>query len=84
MTTRSGMFITHPTTILNEEEEAVSEKLVEVYHTIMHDWELNANSGELAQAVHTFQLFIMKHALQRRGDTHWSSEWYGKDENETS
>ena len=76
----TSMFITHPTTILNEEEEELSNKLLQVYETIVHNWELNANSGELAQAMHTFQLFIMKHALQRAGDSHWSSEWYGSEE----
>lgn len=68
------------TTILNDEEIAVSEKLREVFETIVHEWELNANSGELADAVHTLQLFIIKHALQRADDEHFASNWYGEEE----
>ena len=67
-------------TILNDEEVAVSEKLQEVLETILHEWELNCNTGELADAVHTLQLFIIKHALQRVGDEHFASEWYGSEE----
>jgi hypothetical protein len=69
-----------PTTQLNEEEIAISDKLLDVYYTIVGDWELNCNSGELAHAVHTIQLFIMKHAFQRNNDSYWSSEWYGKED----
>lgn len=72
------------TTILNEEEIAVSDKLGEVWTTIVQDWELNCNMDEIVGAMHTFQLFIMKHALQRINDEHWSSEWYGHNGSEES
>lgn len=59
----------------NEEEDQVGNKLLDVMYSI-NDWGLRANNNELVQAIHTIQMFIFQHALQRTGGI--NGEWYNK------
>ena len=59
---------------LNIEEESASSLLLKTYYQIL-DWGLNCNQGELTHAVHTIQMFIIKHMLQRL-EAEDFSPWY--------
>lgn len=62
--------------VFNEEETAIDEHIVAALHGI-HDLGLKVNHQELAHAVHTMQLFVIKHMLQRLGSPEFS-DWYEK------
>lgn len=59
--------------MLNDEEQEVITLLSAVVQHI-YDWGLRANQGELIQAVHVIQGFIIQHMLQRLSPE-WS-KWY--------
>ena len=57
-------------------EAEAQEKLMDVMEIIIKDMGLLYNHDELARAraIHTIQLFIWQHALQRTGAACW--EWF--------
>lgn len=64
--------------VFNEAEAAIDEHIVAAMQGIQ-DLGLMCNEGELAHAVHTLQLFLIKHMLQRLGSPEFS-DWYEKPE----
>ncbi len=48
-------------------EEEANEKLMDVMEIITKKMGLKYNTDELVRAIHTIQLFIWQHALQRTG-----------------
>lgn len=60
---------------LNEEEQAAMDHIIAAMNIICHDWDLAANQGELASAVHKLQHFVIQHALYRVDPEQWNS-WY--------
>lgn len=65
--------VTHPL-VFNEAEAAIDEHICAAMRGIQ-DLGLMCNEGELAHAVHTMQLFVIKHMLQRLGSPEFS-HWY--------
>lgn len=41
----------------------------------LRDWGLDCNHDEVARAVHSLQMFVFQHALQRTGGV--NGQWYG-------
>lgn len=56
--------------------EDYANGLLMEYMQILDDWGLNCNKQELSTAIHTLQMFTIKHMLQRLEATGFS-EWYG-------
>jgi len=55
-------------------EAEAQEKLMDVMEIINKDMGLKYNHDELVRAIHTIQLFIWQHALQRTGAV--CGEWF--------
>ena len=61
------------------EEQKANSALIEAMQIIIHDWNLyEGNRSEVAAAIHTIQLFIIQHMLQRVGANGFNP-WYGRD-----
>jgi len=58
----------------NKEEEAANQLLMDFMEQL-REWGLNCNEGEMAHAIHTLQLFLIKHMLQRYNIEDFS-EWF--------
>lgn len=56
------------------EEEAANEHLMDFMTTVAKDWGLKYNADELTRAIHTLQMFVFQHALQRTDGL--NGEWY--------
>jgi len=56
------------------EEEEVANDLLLDFMTTMREWGLDCNGDELARAIHTLQMYVFQHALQRTGSV--CGEWY--------
>jgi hypothetical protein len=56
-------------------EEEANDKLMDVMDILITQMGLKCNHDELVRAVHTIQLFIWQHALQRTGAA--VGGWYG-------
>lgn len=57
----------------NEEEERTSDLLLD-FMVQIKDWGLKYNSDEMTRAIHTLQMFVFQHALQRTDGL--CGEWY--------
>lgn len=57
----------------NEEEEVAGKLLLDFMQTL-RNWGLNCNQDEMVGAIHTLQLFIIMHMLQREGEGF--GDWY--------
>jgi hypothetical protein len=57
----------------DDEEEAAGELLLDFMQTVK-DWGLDCNWNEFTSAIHTLQMFVFQHALQRTGGI--NGEWY--------
>lgn len=55
-------------------EAEAQDKLMDVMEIIVQKMGLKYNHDELTRAIHTIQLFIWQHALQRTGAA--CGEWY--------
>jgi hypothetical protein len=58
----------------NNDEERVNGHLMD-FMTEVQEWDLRANQDELTRAIHTLQMFVFQHALQRTGGL--NGGWYG-------
>lgn len=56
-------------------EKEANDKLMDVMEIIVKKMDLKYNHDELTRAIHTIQLFIWQHALQRTNAA--CGEWYG-------
>lgn len=56
-------------------EEDQANALLLGYMRWMENWGLNCNQQEMTTAIHTLQMFIIKHMLQRLGAEDFS-DWY--------
>jgi hypothetical protein len=54
-------------------EEETNELLLE-FMTRLREWGLKYNQDEMARAIHTLQMFVFQHALQRTGSL--NGGWY--------
>lgn len=57
----------------NEEEEAANKLLMDFMYTL-RTWGLDCNGDEQVRAIHTLQMYVFQHALQRTGGV--CGEWY--------
>jgi len=64
-----------PSVRFDEQEENANNLLLEFMRIVQDEWGLNANGGELAHAIHTLQLFVIKRMLQRLNAVDFS-DWY--------
>ena len=55
-------------------EEETANKLLMDFMSTLKEWGLDCNGNELASAIHTLQMFVFQHALQRTGSV--CGEWY--------
>ncbi len=59
-----------------EQEQKVMDLITEAYAGILDlNGGLQANQAELAQAIHTLQMFVMMSVLHRSAPDEWSN-WY--------
>jgi hypothetical protein len=58
----------------DSEEAAASDHLM-AFMDQLKDWGLDCNQEEWVHAIHTLQLFVIKHMLQRLGAEGFS-DWY--------
>jgi len=61
--------------IWNKEEDEANLLLLDFMSTVQN-WGLDCNGNELSQAIHTLQMFVWQHALQRNEIV--CGEWYSK------
>lgn len=59
----------------NKEEEATNELLMN-FMDQLKEWGLDCNGDEQVRAVHTLQMYVFQHALQRTGGV--CGNWYSK------
>lgn len=59
----------------NKDEQETGDLLLE-FMSRVQDWGLDCNGNELTQAVHTLQMFVWQHSLQRNRAV--CGEWYSK------
>lgn len=55
-------------------EETVANDLLLNFMAQLKDWNLKYNADEMTRAIHTLQMFVFQHALQREGEL--NGEWY--------
>ncbi len=60
------------------EENDANDHLM-IFMEILRGWGLNCNESEMTHAIHTLQMFVIKHMLQRLGAKDFS-DWYGLEE----
>ncbi len=59
--------------VFNKEEEEANELLMNFMDTLK-GWGLNCNGDEETRAIHTLQMFVFQHALQRTDSI--CGRWY--------
>lgn len=62
-------------TIKFDAEEDQANRCLLGYMRWLENWGLNCNQQEMTDAIHTLQMFIIMHMLQRLGAENFS-EWF--------
>jgi hypothetical protein len=59
--------------VLDAEEQAAMDGLLDVMSTITQKWGMSQNGAELGAAIHVIQGFIVQHMLHRLAPEEWSA-----------
>jgi hypothetical protein len=61
--------------VLDADEQTVMDHIVAAFNGIQ-ELGLNTNTGELAQATHVLQGFVIQHMLERVAPEEWGRRWF--------